>query len=77
MSGGVLCFGGGETDPAYPDAALYDGKSWRVVSPMGEARKLQATSLKLQLTSYKSWKVASPMGEARNWLGVSLATCNL
>ena len=27
MSGGVLCFGGGETDPAYPDAALYDGKS--------------------------------------------------
>jgi len=37
-SKGVLCFGGGEQNPAYADAALFDGTAWRRVAPMLEAR---------------------------------------
>jgi hypothetical protein len=37
-SKGVLCFGGGETDPAYAEAALFDGVEWTVVAPMKEPR---------------------------------------
>ena len=37
-SAGVLCFGGCENDPAYSDSALFDGKSWKSVTPMHDKR---------------------------------------
>jgi hypothetical protein len=37
-SKGILCFGGGELNPAYPDAAIFDGKAWKTVARMTEAR---------------------------------------
>jgi hypothetical protein len=38
VSTGVLCMGGGNTDPAYSDAALFDGTTWTKVPSMNEAR---------------------------------------
>ena len=40
VDSGVLCYGGGAMDPAYPDAALFDStkQTWTKVAPMLEAR---------------------------------------
>ena len=37
-SKGVLCSGGGYTDPAYAEAAMFNGSHWTEVSPMLEPR---------------------------------------
>ena len=39
-SAGVLCAGGGSTEPAYRDAAIFDAETneWTAVKPMQEAR---------------------------------------